>query len=183
MRVGKSEGQSLAQVKKVPCLKNMNAMHFILNKPISKSFIERFKPFGQMEEFSDHAGNGFVVRDLASREELFMIKRVNDLSILAKESEVDSNWKLGEEFLCVDILKRKNRYSLLQAIERQVRKYQVCISCGTCASICPTDAIKVNPHFTISEDKCVRCGRCISSKYIPFGCVTLNSTRQGKEYR
>lgn len=183
MRVGKSEGQSLAYVKKVPCLKNMNAMHFILNKPIYEDFIERFKPFGQTEEFSDHIGDGFIVKDSATHEELFMIKRVNDISILKKESKIDSNWKLGEEFLCVDIFTTKNSYHLLQTIERQIRKFQVCVSCGACASICPTNAIKINPHFAIREEKCIHCGRCISSKFIPFGCVTLNSTRQGKEYK
>lgn len=182
MRVGKSEGQSLAYVKKVPCLKNMNAMHFILNKPISKDFVERFKPFGHTEGFSDHVGSGFIVKDSATLEELFMIKRVNDVSILEKESKIDSNWKLGEEFLCVDILTSKNIHRLLRAIERQMRKFQVCILCGTCASICPTNAIKINPHFTISEGKCIHCGRCTSSRYIPFGCITLNSTRQGKGY-
>jgi len=183
MRVGKSEGKSLANVKKIPCLKNINAMHFILNKPISKDFVERFKPFGQTEEFSDRLGSSFVVKDPTTREELFMVKRVNDISMLEKESKIDPNWKLGEEFLCVDILTARNSHPLLQAIERQIRKFQVCILCGACASICPTNAIKINPHFTIDEDKCIHCGRCISSKYIPFGCVTLNSTRQGKGYR
>ncbi len=182
MRVGKSGAPSLAYVRKVPCLKNLNAMHFILDKPFSKDFIERFKPLGQMEEFSDNIGSGFIVKDSATREELFMLKRVKDISILKKESKIDSKWKLGEEFLCVDILTTKNRYSLLQTIERQLRKFQVCILCGACSSICPTNAIKINPHFTISEDKCIHCARCISSKYIPFGCISLNTQQQSKRF-
>ena len=182
MRVGKSEGQSLAYVKKVPCLKNVNAMHFILDKPISEDFIERFKPFGRIQEFSDHIGKGFIVKDIATDEELFMIKRVNDISILEKESKVDPSWKLGEEFLCADILTKKNSYQLLQTIERQIRKFQVCVLCGACTSICPINAIEINPHFTICEDKCIHCGRCISSKYIPFGCVAVNAQQQSRRF-
>ena len=127
MRVGKSKGQSLAYVRKVPCLKNINAMHFILDKPVSDDFIERFKPFGRIQEFSDHMGKGFIVKDMVTAEKLFMIKRVNDISILEKESKIDPSWKLGEEFLRVDILTTKNNYRLLQSIERQIRKFQVCV--------------------------------------------------------
>ena len=183
MRVGKGDGQSLAYVKKVPCLKNTNAMHFILSKPISNDFVERFKPFGQKEDFSNSVGNGFIVKDPSTHEELFMVKKVNDISILKRESKIDSNWEIGGEFLCVDILTSKRSRTLLKTIERQIRKFQVCTLCGSCAGICPTNAIKINPHFSINEDKCIHCGRCISSKYIPYGCITLNSTRQGKEYK
>jgi len=182
MRVGKSEGQSLVYVKKVPCLKNVNAMHFILDKPIAKDFVERFKPFGRIQKFSDNIGKGFIVKDLATEEGLFMIKRVNDISILKKESKIDPNWKLGGEFLCVDIITERNPYRLIQSIERQIRKFQVCLSCGACAGICPTNAIKINPHFAIREDRCTHCGRCISSKYIKSGCVSLNAQQQRKGF-
>jgi phosphoadenosine phosphosulfate reductase len=182
MRVGKSEGKSLVYVRKVPCLRNLNAMHFILDKPIAKDFGERFKPFGRMQNFSDNIGKGFIVKDIATEESLFMIKRVNDISILKKESKIDPNWKLGREFLCVDILTDRNSHYLIQSIERQIRKFQVCISCGACAGICPTNAIKINPHFAISEDKCIHCGRCLSSKYIKSGCVSLNTQQQRKGF-
>jgi len=182
MRVGKSEGRSLVYARKVPCLKNANAIHFILDKPFTKDFVERFKPFGRIQRFSDNIGKGFIVRDIRTDEELFMIKRVNDISILKKESNIDPNWKLGEEFLCVDILTRKNCYYLTQTIERQIRKFQVCILCGACAGICPTNAIKTGAHFTIHEDKCIYCGRCISAKYIQSGCISLNTQQQTKGF-
>jgi phosphoadenosine phosphosulfate reductase len=175
MRVGKSEGQSLVYVRKVPCLKNLNAMHFILDKPIAKDFVERFKPFGRIQNFSDNIGKGFIVKDIATDESLFMIKRVNDISILKKESKIDPSWKLGKDFLCVDILTDRNSHHLIQSIERQIRKFQVCILCNACAGICPTNAIKINPHFVIREDRCIHCGRCLSSKYIKSGCVSLNT--------
>jgi len=58
-RVGTTEKQNVAAVRKVPCLKNTNAMHFVLDKKVNKEFIERFKPFGKIEAFSDELGKGF----------------------------------------------------------------------------------------------------------------------------
>lgn len=188
MRVGKSEGQSLAYVTKSPCLKNLNAMHFILDKEIRgnfEDFIERFKPFGRIETFSDsHGDEGFIVKNSDTNEGIFMIKRVKNIEVLKRESKIEPNWELGiKEFLCVDLLITNGKYHLFQSIERQMRKFQVCTLCGSCTGICPTSAISISPHFKIHVDKCINCGRCISSKYIPFGCITLNSVRQGKDFR
>ncbi|GFP22601.1 phosphoadenosine phosphosulfate reductase [Candidatus Hakubella thermalkaliphila] len=184
-RVGRSEevGEGLVYVRKVPCLKNVNAMHFILDKPISIDFIERFKPFGRIQEFSDHMGAGFIVKDVATEEELFMLKRVNDISILEKESRVNPSWKLGREFICVDILTSKNSRYLLQSIERQMRKFQACVLCGACVGICPTDAIAINPHFKISELRCSHCGRCLNTRFLRDSCVALHASQQTRRYR
>lgn len=183
MRVGKSEGKSSAYVKKVPCLKNINAMHFILDKSISKDFIERFKPFGHIEEFSDHIGSGFIVKDPATLEELFMVKKIEDISILEKESKIDPSCELGEEFLCVDVLTTKRTRYLLQAIERQMRKFQACVVCGACAGICPTNAITINPNFKILELNCSHCRRCLNTKLLRDSCIALHSNQQTRRYR
>lgn len=182
MRVGKSQGRSSVYVKKVPCLKNMNAMHFILDKKITEDFVERFKPFGKIEIFSDYNGEGFIVKDVTTGEGLFMIKRVKDIKVLKKESVIDPSWDLGEEFLCVHLLTTKGKYHLLQAVERQIRKFQVCVLCGACVGICPTNAISLNPHFRISEDKCSHCGRCLSTKFIKASCISLNSQQQSRRF-
>jgi len=181
-RVGKSDGESLVYVRKVPCLKNTNAMHFILDKKIEADFLERFKPFGKIEEFSDNVGEGIIVRDAATDESLFMLKIVENISILKQESKVDPSWRLGEAFLCVDLLTVKYKHYLLQRIEKQIRKYQVCILCGACSGICPEDAIKINPHFKVLDDKCSHCGRCLTTKFIKSGCISLNSQQQSRSF-
>lgn len=44
-----------------------------------------------------------------------------------------------------------------------------CVSCGACASACPTGAIKEgDDHFEISSD-CVSCGACMDS--CPTGAI------------
>jgi phosphoadenosine phosphosulfate reductase len=182
MRVGKSQGRSSVYVRKVPCLKNMNAMHFILDKQVDDSFVERFRPMGKIERFNSPIGDGFILKDPATDDGLFMVKVVKDMDVLRRESRIEPGSELGDEFLCVDLLTTKGGYRLLQTIERQLRKFQVCVLCGACAGVCPTGAIKINPHFRVVEDKCSRCGRCLSTKYVKAGCVSLNSQQQGSRF-
>lgn len=182
-RVGTTEKQNVPTVRRVPCLKNVNAMHFILGKKVSEEFIDRFKPFGKIEAFSSKSGKGFLVKDESTNAPLFTVKVVEDTSLLVSESKIDPNWKLGEEFLCVDILATKNIDHLLQVIERQINKFQVCVSCGACVGICPTNAITVNPHFRVSEERCCHCRKCINTRYIRDSCVALHANQQTQRYR
>jgi phosphoadenosine phosphosulfate reductase len=88
-RVGEGQGKSSAYIKKTPCLKNVNAMHFILERAIMGDFVDRFKPFGRIEQFGDSVGEGFIAKDPNTCEPKFMVKRVNDINILRNESRVD----------------------------------------------------------------------------------------------
>jgi phosphoadenosine phosphosulfate reductase len=182
-RVGKSQGKSYAYVKKTPCLKNANAMHFILEREIEDSLADRFKPFGEIEEFDDNVGEGIIVKETGTSEPQFMVKRVKDVDILRRESKIDPSWELGNEFLCVDLLTEKGAYRLLKDIERQIRKQQACVLCGACIGICPTNAISINPHFHIDENKCIHCRRCISTKFLRDSCIALHATQQTRKYR
>ena len=180
-RIGKSNNQSIAYVRKVPCLKNPNAMHFILDKKVNGSFIERFKPFGKIEKFKDQIGQGFVVRDPQTSEGIFMIKIVKNIKKLKEESSIDPKWKLGKEFLCVDILITKNVRRLIQAIERQIRKFQECVLCGACIGICPTNAIAINPHFKVFESACLHCKRCITTRVLRDSCWLYIQTSKQRD--
>ncbi len=36
-----------------------------------------------------------------------------------------------------------------------------CISCGSCASVCPAEAISMgDSHYEINQDACLHCGTC-----------------------
>jgi len=183
MRIGRGKGENLEFAKKVPCFKKTTAMHFILDQKIKEDFAERFKPFGHLTEFTDVSSKGFIVKDISTKESLFMIKKVLDISILKQESRIDPSWKLDGEFLCVDILTSKSSYLLSKRIEKQIRKYQVCVLCGACAGICPRHAISVDSVYRINEERCNNCGRCLTTKYLRDSCISLHANLQTKRYR
>ena len=46
----------------------------------------------------------------------------------------------------------------------------VCISCGSCAGECPTEAISAGDNsYVIDADKCISCGTCVYQ--CPFGAI------------
>ena len=39
-----------------------------------------------------------------------------------------------------------------------------CVSCGTCASVCPCEAITEGAdHYEINQDLCAQCGTCAAN--------------------
>ena len=40
---------------------------------------------------------------------------------------------------------------------------RVCNQCGTCASVCPVEAISEGGVYIIDADKCTGCGRCVKA--------------------
>jgi len=50
----------------------------------------------------------------------------------------------------------------------QIRNSRLCTGCGTCAGVCPTEAIKIHVSEgvcvpEIEEEKCINCGLCVKS--------------------
>lgn len=45
-----------------------------------------------------------------------------------------------------------------------------CISCGTCAGVCPVEAISEGAeHYEINQDVCAQCGTCAAE--CPVGAI------------
>ncbi len=39
-----------------------------------------------------------------------------------------------------------------------------CICCGSCASVCPVEAISMGDvHYEINQDECLSCGSCAAT--------------------
>jgi ferredoxin len=44
-----------------------------------------------------------------------------------------------------------------------VTKEEICTVCGTCASVCPTEAISINSSVATKVERCIRCCACIKN--------------------
>lgn len=145
-----------------PCATDENAFNYDLQKPITDELYELFKPFG------------YINRDLGN-------KRLGEVFVMSKSGKVvlTLQGRIGSTRLKVIIndIHIDKAKSLLVAegkIQCQLTKYQMCLSCKACESVCRFDAISVKDDgngavtYSINSDKCRRCGECIS--HFNAGC-------------
>ena len=163
-----------------PCVLEENSYNFELNKPISETLYELFKPFGIIDF---NIGN----------------KRLGEVYILSKKDKqpiLKLTGKIGQNYLKVSVLKTTAIFNSPKInemlIKNQVTKFQTCIGCMACESVCKYNAInikhiekqdgdKFNISYKINENKCVGCLECV--KHFSGGCFMKKvlRTKQDKE--
>ena len=130
-----------------PCVDEEHSKTIILTRPISEELYEYFRPFGIV---SREYGNKFL----------------NEVSVLdrrTKKQIVKLQGLEGTYNLKVSVINPSNYRLVSQRIECQLRKYQSCIGCLGCASVCPIGAITyVEGQYKISAEKCTGCLKCIN---------------------
>ena len=145
-----------------PCALEENAINFELQKPITEELYELFKPFGHLN---------FTLGN----------QRLGDVYVVGPDGNLHLKLqgKKGTTTLKVSILnKNAGHCASIRAVEDKVKcqitKYQMCMGCLGCESVCRFGAIDIiTDHaglvsYKISDDKCVRCGNCIS--HFDGGC-------------
>jgi len=75
----------------------------------------------------------------------------------------------------------KGHRLLRQRIERQLRKYQSCVSCGACAAICPTGALSMHDSLIFNERLCTFCLKCVSMNCVAVESLTLKGRSTGAD--
>lgn len=156
-----------------PCALEENTLSFDLNKPITKMIYELFKPFGIIDS---NIGN----------------KRLGEVYVLdrnTKQPILKLKGKINENIFKVSIIKipkgiRNQKYFEMY-IKYQITKYQTCLACRACESICKHNAISVRNVETndeivyrVSEKKCVGCLECVS--HFSGGCYLKKVLRTKK---
>lgn len=146
-----------------PCALEENTMNFDLNKPITEMIYELFKPFGLIDF---NIGNKRLG-------EVYVLDRITKQPLLKLKG------KINENIFKVSIIKIpkniKNQKYFEMYIKYQITKYQTCLACRACESVCKHNAISVRnaesnkeTTYKINEKKCVGCLECVS--HFSGGC-------------
>lgn len=145
-----------------PCATDENAFNYELQRPITEELYELFKPFGYINKELGNKRLGEVyVLNKAGKVVLVLRGRVGStmLKVVIKDVHI-----AGAKTLPVAEGK----------IQCQLTKYQMCLGCKACESVCKHDAISVRDDgtgkitYVIDDEKCKRCTECVS--HFNAGC-------------
>lgn len=166
-----------AVVSFAPCALEDNAYNFTLSKPIDERLYTLFIPFGKLDF---NIGN----------------KRLGEVYVLDKKTNqplLKLTGRQGKNELKVSVLKQtpifKNKTISEILIKDQITKFQTCIGCSACQSVCRFDALKVinlkkgnvsneTISYKIDANKCVGCLECV--KHFDSGCYMKKVLRTKK---
>lgn len=150
-----------------PCAFDESSVNFELSKQIDSNLYTFFKPFGILN-FS--IGN----------------KRLDEVFILSRRTNepiMKLTGKSGTTHLKVTFLKVlppfKGIKHMSDLVKNQITKFQTCIGCSYCQSVCKFNALKVmnqdkghvsnhSIYYSIDDTKCVGCLECVT--HFDGGC-------------
>jgi phosphoadenosine phosphosulfate reductase len=152
-----------------PCNLSDRARNIVIKKKLRPDVIEFFKPFGELEIFNKEEATYITVTEREIRnskgEVVHKRRKVCDLVI---------TW--GTPVLKVLPEKGTDIQLIISRLKCQLRKYQYCIRCSACDSICPYGAINTlgDSRYSVDESRCKQnmneCSKCIAKFY--NGCIT-----------
>lgn len=118
-----------------------------LTRPISEELYEYFKPFGT------------VSKELGRK----ILNEVYIIHPKTKKTIMKMQGRIGSYTLKLIAVNPENYSLISKRVDCQLRKFQSCIGCLGCVSVCPSNAISYkNGNYHIQESKCTNCLKCIS---------------------
>ncbi len=145
-----------------PCATEERAFNYDLQKPITNELYELFKPFGYINKELGNKRLGEVyVMDKAGKVVLILQGRIGStrLKVVIKD---------------IHIAKARTLSVAEGKVQCQLTKYQMCLGCKACESVCRFDAINVKDDgtgkisYSIDDEKCKRCPECVG--HFDAGC-------------
>ncbi len=167
-----------AVVEFKPCALDENSYNFELSRPISEDLYTLFQPFGTINK---ELGN----------------KRLNEVYVLDRKSGLPLlklTGRIGANLLRVTIVNHVSYFKSVRVgetlIKNQITKYQTCIGCTYCQSVCRFNALKVvntqpgnvsqaTVQYTIDPTKCIGCLECVT--HFDGGCYMKKVLRIKKD--
>lgn len=144
-----------------PCAIEENSFNYELQRQITEELYELFKPFG------------YINREIGNKRlgEVYIMDKLGNVVLILQG-------RIGSKHLKVTIKKTNLAKARTLAvaegkIQCQLTKYQMCIGCKACESICKHDAISIREEqgeliYRINDSKCVRCTECVG--HFDAGC-------------
>lgn len=145
-----------------PCATAENAFNYDLQRPITEALYELFKPFG------------YINKELGNKRlgEVYVMDKAGKI-VLILQGRIGST-RLKVTIKDIHIAKARTLSVAEGKIQCQLTKYQMCLGCKACESVCKYDAISVkddgkgNISYSIDNDKCRRCTECVG--HFNAGC-------------
>lgn len=145
-----------------PCALEENTFNFALQRPISQELYELFKPFGYLQFDLGNTRLG----------EVYITNKKGEL-LLKMQGRIGAS-ELKVTILNYPIAGAGNLKLAEDKIKCQITKYQMCMGCLACESVCRHNAIVIREDsdrrikYYIDDTKCVRCGECVG--HFDGGC-------------
>lgn len=151
-----------------PCNLSDKARNIIIKKKIDRDVLEFLKPFGELTVFDKENAAYITVteKEFVDAEGFRHPRR--------KVCEIVITW--GTTVLKVLPAKGTDVQLIVNRLKCQLRKYQYCIRCSACDSVCPYGAITTigSSRYAVDEQRChqnmAACSKCIAKFY--NGCIT-----------
>lgn len=151
-----------------PCNLSDRARNIITKKKLNKDVLEFIKPFGELSILEKDEASYITITEkesLDSQGTVIPERKVCELIIAWGTNVI--------KVLPADGISTRHLVSRLKC---QIRKYQYCIKCSACDSVCPNGAINTlgEARYIIDENRCPQnlnaCSMCIAKFY--NGCIT-----------
>lgn len=143
-------------LKKQDCKLDEKSKIYLLNKLINKEIIEFFKPFGKTTKIYES-------------DDLVVYKIIYELD--GNNSVFNIHLNINSRLLKIEPVEINNMRLFYQRVECQIRKYEFCINCMACESVCPHDAIRTANGYKIIENNCKYCLKCVAK--FNGGCLRV----------
>ena len=145
-----------------PCALEENAFNYELQRAISKELYELFKPFGYLNFDMGNSRLG----------EVYVLNRKGEV-VLKLQGRIGAK-ELKVTIVNTHIAGAKDLKTAEERIKCQITKYQMCMGCLACESVCKYNALTIKEgkegviDYRILDDKCMRCGECVN--HFSAGC-------------
>ena len=145
-----------------PCATEENAFNYELQRPISDELYELFKPFGVINKELGNKRLG----------EVYVIGS-NGMVALILQGRIGGT-KLKVTIKNIHIAGARTLSVAEGKVQCQLTKYQMCLGCKACESVCRHDATSVKDDgtgkaiYSIDDNRCVRCTECVG--HFSAGC-------------